>query len=59
MTTFTLPVKIPTGTPGNEVGQTYLYRGRAYTVRFVRTLTPVGSDHFIEELELETVLEAS
>ncbi len=52
-------VKIPSGTPGHETGQTYLYEGRAYTVRFIRRLAPVGADHFIEELELETVLEAS
>lgn len=54
-----VPVKIPTGQPGHEVGQTYLYRGRAYVVRFARQLQPVGSDHFIEELELEVVKEAS
>jgi hypothetical protein len=54
-----LPVKIPTGQPGHIVGQAYLYRGRAYMVRFVRRLDPVGADHFVEELELETVQEAS
>ena len=58
MTRF-VAVKIPTGTPGHEVGQTYLYQGRAYTVRFIRRLASVGAEYFIEELELETVLEAS
>ena len=54
-----VPVKLPTGVAGHEVGQIYTYRGRPYIVRFVRQLSPVGSDHFIEELELETLLEAS
>ena len=52
-------VRIATGEPGHRVGQNYSDQGRLYVIKFVRRLTPVGADHFFEELELYSPQEAS
>ncbi len=54
-----LLVKIEDGTPGHAVGQTYLHRGRALNVIFVRSFFLVGCEYCYEELEFEDELEAS